>query len=583
MPPKIQIMPQELAQTIAAGEVVERPASIVKELIENAIDAGSTEITVELENGGLQLIRVYDNGEGIEREDLPVALHRYATSKLKKAEDLYQIRTLGFRGEALPSIASVSQMVIKTRVAHSIQGNRLLCEGGEIKRISEIGCPVGTEVVVKNLLYNLPVKRKFLKPIPTEFRHALSHFLKLSLVSPCITFRFLHDGRLLYEHPKTENHSVRIEAVLGREIYDHLKLFAFENEEIRISGFASLPSLLKGNGEGITIYVNQRYIKDRFVYRAVLEAYRHVIPAGKYPVVVLFLTIPPSAVDVNVHPTKAEVKFREPDKVFQAVNRALRSVQENGFSLKAEKSEGAEEAPVLTEKEPAPTLFEKTYPTPSSWMPWNAKSLDSIVREKPATEWKKKGTLPIRLLGQVDSTFLICEGKEGVIFIDQHAAHERILFEKFKKEYETKSVALTRFLIPIQMTFSAEESLLLESLLETFRTIGFEIDLMGKQTFAIRSMPSLIDQEDTRILISEMLDEISLLNKGGNGAEALHAILITLACRAAVKGNYALKSEEAEGLLAQLAPFQFSLTCPHGRPVFFLLPFEALKRQFKRK
>lgn len=289
MPRKIEVLPESISQVIAAGEVIERPASVVKELMENAIDAGSSEITVELKSGGLQLIRVMDNGEGMDQEDVPVAFQRYATSKIKKAEDLYAIHTLGFRGEALPSISQVSKMILQTRTPHSLSGTEVICEGGEIKSISEIGCPIGTEVEVKNLFYNIPVKRKFLKSIRSELRYALNHFLRLSLSHPTISFKFIHDGRILQEHLKTESHLVRIEAIFGKEIYRHLQPIGFEEGEIRILGFASLPSFSKRNSEGIYFYVNQRFVKDRMIYKAILDAYRHILPSHQFPVVILFI------------------------------------------------------------------------------------------------------------------------------------------------------------------------------------------------------------------------------------------------------------------------------------------------------
>ena len=268
---RIQLLPKEISQTIAAGEVVERPASVVKELMENAIDAGSSEITIELKMGGLQSIRVYDNGEGIDREDVPLALQRYGTSKIKRAEDLFGIHTLGFRGEALPSIASVSKMTLKTRVAGSITGTKAVSEGGDLKGISEMGCPPGTEVEVENIFYNIPVKRKFLKSIRSELRYCLNHFLRLSLSHPSISFKFIHDGRMLHEHLKTDSPWVRIEAVLGGETVAHLQACEFDDGETRILGFASLPSISKGNGDGIYLYVNQRFIKDRMIYKAITE------------------------------------------------------------------------------------------------------------------------------------------------------------------------------------------------------------------------------------------------------------------------------------------------------------------------
>ena len=582
MPKKIQILPEHISQTIAAGEVVERPASIVKELMENAMDAGASEITVELISGGLQLIRVFDNGEGIDPEEVPVALQRYATSKIRKAEDLYAIDTLGFRGEALPSIAAVSQMTIKTRVPHSLSGVRMLCEGGEIKSFSEVGCPVGTEVEAKNIFFNIPVKRKFLKSIQTELRYSLNHFLRLSLSRPSISFKFIHDGRILCEHPKTESPIVRIEAILGREIYHHLQPVGFEDGEIRITGFASLPSFSKGNADGIYLYVNRRFIRDRMIYKAVLGAYRHIIPAGKFPVVILFLTLPPSAIDVNVHPTKAEVKFKEPERVFRTVQGAFSFLHGLTSSLTAESYEDQREGRVPPKGAP---LFPRSIPSSSvdfSSMSEGRGPLP-MVRDMRDPEWNVERQTGLRILGQVQGTYIICEGEKGLILIDQHAAHERLLFEKYKKEYETGSISSERLLLPIAMELSTEESFILMSHLEAFQSMGFEMDPIGERVYAIRSTPSFIDQRDPQERVREILDELSFMKREGRGAEAIHTILVTLACHAAVRGNFGLRREEMEELVGTLSPFNLSITCPHGRPIFFVIPLEELAKKFKRK
>ncbi len=583
MPAKIRILPDHVSQVIAAGEVVERPASVVKELMENAIDAGASEIIVELKAGGLQLIRVVDNGEGIGQEDVPVAFQRYATSKIVKAEDLYAIQTLGFRGEALPSISQVSKVTLQTRVFDSLSGTQAICEGGEVKRISEIGCPVGTEVEVKNIFYNIPVKRKFLKSIRSELRPALQHFFRLSLAHPSISFKFIHDGRSLHEHPKTGSPLVRIEAIFGKEIYSHLHPIEFDDGEIKISGFASLPSFSKRNAEGIYFYVNQRFIKDRVIYKAVLDAYRHTLPSRQFPIVILFITLPPSTVDVNVHPTKTEVKFRDSEKIYQAVSTTLRwMVGEDPFPSKGEISRDARREQVSQEGTQSSFFIQENLSSSSFLTSERAEGM-LRVQEGEGLPWvlEKKSTCSV--LGQIQGTYIICEREGNLIFIDQHAAHERILFEKFKKEYETGSVISEKLLIPLLLELSAEESYLLESVGETLKSMGFEIESMGEKLFALRSIPSFIDSEDPQDIVRGILDDLSSLEKLGNGEDALHAILITLACHTAIRGNFILKKEEMDKLVELLAPFHTSTTCPHGRPIFFHLPLEELNKQFKRK
>jgi len=580
---KIQILPEHISQTIAAGEVVERPASVVKELVENAIDAGSTEIIVDLEAGGLKRICVCDNGEGMDDEDIALALQRYATSKIRKMEDLYAIHTLGFRGEALPSIASVSQMTIKTRVLQSVNGTKLVCEGGKIIDISEVGCPIGTEVEVRNIFYNLSVKRKFLKSIRSELRYALNHFLRLSLSRPDISFKFIHDGRLLHELLQTESQMVRNEAILGREVYHHLRPIEFEEGEIKISGFSSLPSISKGNADGIYLYVNERFIKDRMIYKAINEAYRYILPAGRFPIAILFITIPPYALDVNVHPTKAEVKFRDQERVFHAVVKALRSIHD-GAPVLGKAAVGSEGKGLGNFKTmPISDFLTKSHSYDLPLKEWGEGRSVPVVRETFQPDWRVEGKIPNRILGQFQNTYILCEGEEGLILIDQHAAHERILFETFKDKYETRSICSEKFLIPILMELPAEESFLLASHLEEFQSIGFEIDPIGEKSYALRSVPSVVDQKDPKEIVREILDEFSFLKKEGKGVEPIQTILVTLACHSAIKGNFSLRREEIEKLVASLSPFNLSATCPHGRPIFFILSLEEINKKFKRR
>jgi DNA mismatch repair protein MutL len=583
MPRKIEVLPESISQVIAAGEVIERPASVVKELMENAIDAGSLEITVELKAGGLQLIRVVDNGEGMDQEDVPVAFQRYATSKIKNAEDLYAIHTLGFRGEALPSIAQVSKMTLQTKTPHSLSGTKVICEGGEIKTISEIGCPIGTEVEVKHLFYNIPVKRKFLKSVRSELRYALNHFLRLSLSHPTISFKFIHDGRTLHEHLKTESPLVRIEAIFGKEIYRHLQPIGFEEGGIWISGFASLPSFSKRNAEGIYFYVNQRFVKDRMIYKAILDAYRHILPSNQFPVVILFINIPPSTVDVNVHPTKAEVKFKDPERVYQAVFAAIRMVLEEGLSRSEEMAPGGGRGEWVFQKSVQPSFFVQETLSPPFSLASRKEECILTVQEGGGIQWETEKKWPYTVLGQIRGTYILCEGEGNLIFIDQHAAHERILFEKFKKEYENRSMISERLLLPILIELSVEESYILESSGEALKGIGFEIEPVGEKLFAIQSIPSFIDQKDPKEIVREILDELSFLEKQGKGKETIHTLLVTLACHSAIRGNFILKKEEMDKLVENLAPFHPTTTCPHGRPIFFVLPLDDLKKQFKRK
>jgi DNA mismatch repair protein MutL len=577
---KIQVLPEGIAQKIAAGEVVERPASVVKELMENAIDAGASEIVVELRSGGLQLIRVVDNGEGMVSEDVPLALQRFATSKIRKAEDLYAIETLGFRGEALPSIASVSQMVLRTRASNSVGGTKVVSEGGEIKSISEAGCPAGTEVEVHQLFYNLPVRRKFLRSIRTELRYALHHFLRVSLAHPSITFKFIHDGRSLQELLKTGSSLVRVEAVLGREISDHLQPIRFEEGEIQIDGFTSLPSFSKGSGDGISLYINRRYVRDRIIYKAVLEAYRHIIPANRYPVAILFVGLLPSSVDVNVHPTKAEVKFKEPERIYQAVSSSIRRVLEEVPQYAKWISQETRRGDIPEGKPQASFSFQNSRKPYSK--DWGKEIPFPKVGEGEGPPWEVEKRDPCRIVGQLWGTYILCEAEGHLIFVDQHAAHERVLFEKLKREFENRSLVSERLLLPVLIELSLEESLVLDSAEEAFEAVGFEIESVGERLYAIRSIPSFVEQKEAGERVREMLEDLSFLKREGEGSTPFHTLLVSLACHSAIRANFSLRREEMEELIGNLYPFNPSTTCPHGRPVFFLLPLDEMNKQFKR-
>lgn len=574
MPKKIHVLPEDISQYIAAGEVVERPASVVKELIENSIDANSSEIIVELKSAGIELIKVIDNGEGIYPEDVPIALKRYATSKIKRLEDLYSIKTLGFRGEALPSIAAVSRMTIITRVPSSIVGTKVICEGGEIKSISEVGCPVGTEIEVRDLFYNIPVKRRFLKSIQSEFRNILNQFLRLSLSCPNLSFKLIHDAKVVYEYPKTESLLVRIEAIMGKDIYSHLKKIEYQNEDIDISGFIGLPVVSKSTPDGIYLYVNKRFIRDRMIYKAINEAYRYQIGTGKYPIVVLFLNIPPSKVDVNVHPTKTEVKFKESERIFSSIFSAIEMTLQDElnkptryYDIKINR-----EGLVYDSNERSYVLKESVRGYPL------VESEESFQREIALEETHK-----FHPLCQIKGTYILCESGRELIFIDQHAAHERIIFEKLKKDYQEHSVIKEKLLIPIQIELSVEESFILENIKETLLEIGFEIEQIGENLYSICTIPSFIKLSDVKKILREIIEDLFHFDMKNKRNEIMNNIFTIISCHSAIKANSILRKEEMEELLKMLSPLGTESTCPHGRPIFFLLPIEELNKEFRRR
>ena len=377
---------------------------------------------------------------------------------------------------------------------------------------------------------------------------------------------------------------------MGREVYEHLQPLEFEDGEVKISGFASLPSFSRGNGDGIYLYVNGRCVKDRLLYRAITEAYRRVVPEGRFPVAVLFVTVPPSAVDVNVHPTKAEVKFRDPERVFRTVHAALRSLLGagplRGEGLAVEQGSmgtGAASRPSLI---PDPPFSISPDPFRGVSVPWEKEGWGGqgtlLVREVSKPEWETMPEGSFRLLGQVYETYLLCETETTLIFIDQHAAHERLLFEKYREAYEASSIPVARLLFPVLIELPTEEAFLLESSLGEFHAIGFEIDGAGERTYALRSVPAMLDQKDLPEIVREILHELSSLTPAKKSTESLFDLLLTSACHAAVRGHARLSREEIEGLIKGLSRLHRAATCPHGRPIFFFLPRSELNKQFKR-
>jgi DNA mismatch repair protein MutL len=372
-----------------------------------------------------------------------------------------------------------------------------------------------------------------------------------------------------------------VEAIFGKEVYQHLLPVEFQEGDIRISGFASLPSFSKRNSEGIYFYVNQRFIKDRVVYKAILDGYRHLLPGNQFPIVILFIRLPPSAVDVNVHPTKTEVKFREPETVYQAVFATIRGLLDS--------KEG------LQEEERVPARPNSLTNAVASFSRQEALSFSPIyrpghferehtIREGDGVRWELDKQSNSRVVAQIDGTYVLCERDGNLTFIDQHAAHERILFEKYKKEYENEADTSEKLLLPILIELSVEESYILESAEEALKRIGFEIESIGQKLFSIRSIPTFIDQKDAKEAVRKILDELSFQEGKGKGIEeVVHSILITLACHSAIRGNFPLKREEMDRLVGDLADFHPAITCPHGRPIFFVLPVEELRKKFKRR
>jgi DNA mismatch repair protein MutL len=573
----IKILPDEIASQIAAGEVVERPASVVKELVENGLDAGATHITITVEGAGQKLIEVADNGEGIPADELNLALSRHATSKLSKAEDLFRITTLGFRGEALASIASVSNFTITSRTNESDIGARLRSEGGLHGDVQPIGAPIGTVVRVENLFYNVPARRKFLKSDATERRQIDALTTRYALAYPEVRFHLQQEGRTALQTSGNGDKREILAAMFSADITRQMLAVDTSYETLSVKGFISPTSLTRSNRQAITFFINGRWVKDIALTTALVQAYHSMLMVGRFPMAVIFLEIKPELVDVNVHPTKAEVRFSNQNEIFSGVQRAVRRA--------------------LLAFSPVPAVN-----TQIRWVPFPGRGFGSFTTEggmmgdEPLEEGEDSITpdsvveqprLPdsgvplLRLVGQVGSAFLVAEGPDGLYLVDQHAAHERVLFERYLNQSK-KEISSQVLLQPITIELSPENSRLMEEKLPLIAEIGFQVEPFGPNAFQIRSMPSLLIGSDPETAVRAVIEEFE---EDETPLESeIEARMIARICkRAAVKAGQVLSIEEQKVLLRDLEACQAPRTCPHGRPTMIHLSIDLLERQFGRK
>lgn len=579
----IKILPETIASQIAAGEVVDRPASVVKELLENAIDAGARQIDIEVMQAGRRLIQVTDDGSGIPADELALAVCRHATSKLSAAEDLFNIRTLGFRGEALASIGSVSRLTLITNTRENPIGAKLIVEGGEPAETSTISAAAGTRVSVEDLFFNLPARLKFLKADTTENRHITGLVTRYALAYPDIRWSVTEDDKRIFQTTGSGERFEILQALFGPTDAQKLMPVSFEERQLKVEGYISSLSLTRSNRKDITVFVNGRWVQDPMLTSAVLRAYNTMLMVGRYPVAVLFIAIPPELVDVNVHPAKAEVRFRDQDAVFSGVQRAIRrgllaftpipdlnttrlwgrSLPEVGeHGLQSGFGRGNDSSEFDRQKEAVNTSgFEAAQPQPA--LPGSHLPL-------------------LRLVGQVASTYLIAEGPDGLYLIDQHAAHERVLFDQLMAQFNARSIPSQALLEPVVVELTPEKAGILEQQLEALQNLGFEIEPFGANAFVIRSVPIVVERTDPRLAVEAVVnafeeDETPLM------AEVEARVAARVCKRMAVKAGQILSVAEQSNLLLNLEASQSPRTCPHGRPTMIHLSVNLLERQFGRQ
>jgi DNA mismatch repair protein MutL len=657
---RIHVLPEHVANKIAAGEVVERPASVVKELLENALDAGSTRIRIQIEAGGKKLIQITDDGCGMVRDDALLAFERHATSKINHAEDLLSVRTLGFRGEALPSIASVSRMRLETRVPDEASGTVVEINGGKIFKVEEAGLPAGTSITIRDLFFNMPARKKFLKAESTELSHIVSLVTHYALAHPDKYFELHSATHAILVAPPVAGYSERVYQVFGKEVLDQLiplaavrplerfglpqprgaGVFASESPqeddssggspcfgELRAHGFVSKPEIQKLNRNSIYVFVNRRLIRDRLVQHAITEAYRNIIPPTVYPVVLLFLELPSGEVDVNVHPSKTEVRFRQHSAMHDFVRDSVRSALMKARPVPQFTEEiGAHPTatPMLSAGSRA-TIIEtsrwRSLYTPSA-PPWSLHAsvlspmnepfrfgVDGIAvegtaalavaRRPPQVVDGDDCTPPLpdepeaasdlapslaslKPLGQIRESFILAVNGEGLWIVDQHVAHERVLFEKILQQRAAQKVESQRLLMPLVLELTPAQEAVFREISDELNLNGFEAEPFGARSIAVKVAPAGIEAPRIEAMLHELLEQLAHEEQSLNLEKVRTRLAASIACHAAIKVNMLLEQSKMEWLLAELSRTECPMSCPHGRPVVLRYSLREIQKAFKR-
>ncbi len=590
----IHLLAPEVASQIAAGEVVERPASVVKELIENSLDAGAGQITIYIKEAGVRLVQVSDDGYGIPVEELLLSVERHATSKLSSADDLFRITTLGFRGEALASIGSVSHLTITSRHKDSTAGYRLQVEAGKAGMLQPVGIPMGTTVIVEDLFYNVPARLKFLKHPTTERRQIDELVTRYALAYPRVQFRLYQDERPVLLTSGNGNRREIMAGLYGVEVARQLLEVLAEEDEGSIEGFISPISLTRSNRREIVFFVNGRPVHDPALGTALVQAYHTLLMVGRYPLAILFLRLPPEMVDVNVHPTKAEVRFKNSDQVFRAVQRAARRallahtpIPSMGASLHWSQPGG--DGSLNRQVDPAWGFSADLNGQP---LTPGTTTIEPVAAVSPGQPGLVGSGMPLlRLVGQIASAYLVAEGPDGLYLIDQHAAHERVLFESFMAmwhgTHETSSNTPTHIpsqalLQPVSVDLPPASANLLEAQLPTLNQLGFQVELFGRGGFLVRAIPALLVGMDPAAALGVIVEDFEE-DETPLQSEAEARLIARVCKRAAVKAGQTLTLEEQTRLIRDLEACQSPRTCPHGRPTMIHLSVDLLERQFGRR
>ncbi len=573
----IRVLPPDVAARIAAGEVIERPASVVKELVENAIDAGASRIAVEVAGGGLALIRVTDDGCGIEPEELATAFERHATSKLENDTDLARVLTLGFRGEALPSIAAVAEVELVSRPPGSTAGSYIRLAPELPPERGVCGAPVGTSVRVTGLFQRLPARRKFLRSPASEGNAIASVVTHYALAYPEIRFNLVLDGRRVLQTPGSGDLRDAVSAVYGAELAAAMLPVQSGEERIRVAGLVSPPHISRSTRNYLSIFVNRRWVQNRRLAFAVEEAYEGLLMTGRHPVAVLDVRLPCEEVDVNVHPTKAEVRFQDEGAVFAAIQRGVRAALSESAPVPHVGAFSAASLSVSPSVEHARLLWTQPPRLRGSVPADGAGGASPLLAVPVATPSQ---TLPaLRVIGQFGGIYIVAEGPDGMYLIDQHAAHERVLYERFWRARRRQQPEAQGLLEPITLELSAAHQMALEQEREAIREHGFDVEPFGEGTYIVRAVPKALAEGDVREAVLRFLDGV-LEEEGGDRRDR---VAMSLACHGAVRAGKTMSLEEMRDLVRQLEECETPNTCPHGRPTMVHMSVEALAREFGRR
>lgn len=597
MPAPVRILSENIANKIAAGEVVERPASVIKELVENSLDADATDIRLEISGGGRRLIRISDNGHGMSREDALLALERHATSKLRTDSDLEAISSLGFRGEALPSIASVSRLRLKSRADGTPEGTEIYQEGGKIRTVTACGMATGTEITVEHLFFNTPARQKFLRRPETEAGHVGDQMVRLAIARPDVAFSYTNDGReqfrVIAATPKE-----RIQQLTAKNL--PLAPLSGKTAVVSISGFFAPPEHARSTTGSIFTYVNGRFVRDKIIQHGIMQAFRPVLERGRYPLIVLFMEIDPHEVDVNVHPTKHELRFRQQNQVHDAIHsiisealgssswlpkpdfssKNLYTTAQPAISTQVESSDDQPGAKKESGIQQAVVRFMDRQQS-AAYSSCETSPLYQPVHQ-PELAASKGFFSSLSVIGQFHAAYILCQSSTALVIIDQHAAAERIRFQQLRKSFFAKRIESQRLLIPESLELSFAELETATKNLTELANLGFELTPFGGQTFMLTAVPAVVAATDKKRLVHDLLEELTAVGKNSAFDTVVDELLSRIACHSVVRGAHYLEKRQIEELLRQMDETDFAAYCPHGRPVYHELPLGEIERYFKR-